>query len=434
MLNVSPGCPDCRLAWWLVWGWVGGRGDEPGLVRDDGVWCVSGLFWVLPPPPRRLQGPGRVPPSGRLRCRAFPAAVGGVVCSRGCSRSAVDQLVVVYTGAIALLLTPPTPLVTTPRYSVCPPKPPPARRWRLTGRFARGSRRLTALAGRRSRVRGAPFGRASQSPLALGGLASLDLPLPVRVEALPASRFTFVHRSVQSRPPSGRPRRSRLATTRCAPRLWLRCLRRLPRRAVGPFGSPIPLLCRRRPSRLHGPGRRRLPFGRRRRPGYRLGALRPQSCLRPLVAVVVSSSMACWSGASRRPAPRAAAALRFARDRPFRACGRGPHRPRPVRALVSAPALHPFGSSGPRLRRPRRTWLRRGERGMRWPLAPGGSARGAGWVPLWRRSRSRPPGRARRRERERSCRWSVPVVEHPRWKRGWWRVSAFVVSGDTNVQ
>ncbi len=49
--------------------------------------------------------------------------------------------------------------------------------------------------------------------------------------------------------------------------------------------------------------------------------------------------------------------------------------------VVSAPALHPSGSCGPRLRRPRRTWLRRGERGMRWTLAPGGSARGAGWVP-----------------------------------------------------
>jgi len=58
-------------------------------------------------------------------------------------------------------------------------------------------------------------------------------------------------------------------------------------------------------------------------------------------------------------------ALRVARDRPFQACGRSPHRPRPFRAkmnLVSTPALHPFGSSGPRLRRPRRTWLRRGER------------------------------------------------------------------------
>jgi hypothetical protein len=42
-----------------------------------------------------------------------------------------------------------------------------------------------------------------------------------------------------------------------------------------------------------------------------------------------------------RPAPLAAAALRVARDRPFRACGRSPHRPRPFRAkvnLVSTPA------------------------------------------------------------------------------------------------
>jgi len=34
-------------------------------------------------------------------------------------------------------------------------------------------------------------------------------------------------------------------------------------------------------------------------------------------------------------------------------------------------------------------------------------------------------GRARRRERERRWLWSVTVVENPRWRRGWWRVSAF---------
>jgi len=99
-------------------------------------------------------------------------------------------------------------------------------------------------------------------------------------------------------------------------------------------------------------------------------------------------------------------ALRVARDRPFRACGRSPHRPRPFRAkmnLVSTPALHPFGSSGPRLRRPRRTWLRRGERGMRWPLAPGGSARGAGWGHLMQaRSLARQGALAKARERERA--------------------------------
>jgi len=58
MLSVSTGCPDCRLACWLVWGWVGGRGDEPGLVRDDALWCVSGLFCVLPPPPQPPPGSG----------------------------------------------------------------------------------------------------------------------------------------------------------------------------------------------------------------------------------------------------------------------------------------------------------------------------------------------------------------------------------------
>jgi hypothetical protein len=43
----------------------------------------------------------------------------------------------------------------------------------------------------------------------------------------------------------------------------------------------------------------------------------------------------------------------------------------------------------------------RAKRGMRWPLAPGGSARGAGWGRRTRaRSRSRPVGRSRRRERE----------------------------------
>jgi len=40
---------------------------------------------------------------------------------------------------------------------------------------------------------------------------------------------------------------------------------------------------------------------------------------------------------------------------------------------------------------------------LRWPLAPGGSARGAGWGRRTRaRSRSRPGGRSRRRERERA--------------------------------
>ena len=76
---------------------------------------------------------------------------------------------------------------------------------------------------------------------------------------------------------------------------------------------------------------------------------------------------------SYRPAPLAAAALRVARDRPFRACGRSPHRPRPFRAkmnLVSTPAGKRGGLRGVAAHPPRF---------LRWPLAPGGSARGAGW-------------------------------------------------------
>ena len=147
--------------------------------------------------------------------------------------------------------------------------------------------------------------------------------------------------------------------------------------------------------------------------------------------IVESARSIGWIGGSIRPAPRAAfrpplahgslrspfaiealpaVAPRFARDRPFRACGRSPHRERPFRAkmnLVSTPALHPFGSCGPRLRRPRRTWLRRGERGMRWPLAPGGSARGAGWFPhdsALSLAPCRALAKARARARSRHCR------------------------------
>jgi len=100
-------------------------------------------------------------------------------------------------------------------------------------------------------------------------------------------------------------------------------------------------------------------------------------------------------------------ALRVARDRPFRACGRSPHRPRPFRAkmnLVSTPALHPFGSSGPRLRRPRRTWLRRGERGMRWPLAPGGRRAVLVGATSCRRALARAQG-ALAKARARARRW-----------------------------
>jgi len=122
----------------------------------------------------------------------------------------------------------------------------------------------------------------------------------------------------------------------------------------------------------------------------------------------------CWVSALHRlagvyvPAHRSPrSALRVARDRPFRACGRSPHRPRPFRAkmnLVSTPALHPFGSSGPRLRRPRRTWLRRGERGMRWPLAPAGRRAVLVGATSCRRALARAQG-ALAKARARARRW-----------------------------
>jgi len=129
---------------------------------------------------------------------------------------------------------------------------------------------------------------------------------------------------------------------------------------------------------------------------------------------------ATWSAGwmcTYRLAPLAAAALRVARDRPFRACGRSPHRPRPFRAKMdvpSAPAGIPVGcapcglsrsSAWCRLRcraphrgaRSRRQspWTRTRTSGRtragisRWPLAPGGSARGAGWMASLRRALAR---------------------------------------------
>ncbi len=119
-------------------------------------------------------------------------------------------------------------------------------------------------------------------------------------------------------------------------------------------------------------------------------------------------------------------ALRVARDRPFRACGRSPHRPRPFRAemdVPSAPAGIPVGcapcglsrsSAWCRLRcraphrgaRSRRQspWTRSRTSGRtragisRWPLAPGGSARGAGWSSASGALSLAPTGRSRRRE------------------------------------
>lgn len=130
---------------------------------------------------------------------------------------------------------------------------------------------------------------------------------------------------------------------------------------------------------------------------------------------------------SQRHAPLAAAALRVARDRPFRACGELARRsglkwmcPRRQRVSPSvapltgfrvpalgAPALPaPHYGAGAR-RQSRWTRTRRPGRTraglLRWLLAPGGSPRGAGWGHLNEaRSRSRPGGRSRRRERERA--------------------------------
>jgi len=81
------------------------------------------------------------------------------------------------------------------------------------------------------------------------------------------------------------------------------------------------------------------------------------------------------------------------------------HRPRPFRAkmnLVSTPALHPFGSSGPRLRRPRRTWLRRGERECAGRSLRAGRRAVLVGATSCRRALARAQGRSRRRERERA--------------------------------
>jgi len=137
---------------------------------------------------------------------------------------------------------------------------------------------------------------------------------------------------------------------------------------------------------------------------------------------------------------------RVARDRPF-GLRRARSAFRAEMNVPSTPALHPFGVQGPRRSRPRRTWLRRGERGMRWPLAPGGllshslrscdkphlaalaeTSRGAGWVASLCALSLAPQGAlTRRRERERvddsvgRCRRRTAMLVH----RGVGRVSAF---------
>ena len=186
-----------------------------------------------------------------------------------------------------------------------------------------------------------------------------------------------------------------------------------------------------------------------------------ESTRRSAVSLSVESG---WTDSLLRPAPLAAAALHVARDRPFRACGRSPHRERPFRAKMdvpSTPAGIPVGCapcglsrssawcrlrcraphSGARSRR-QSPWTRTRASGRtragisRWTLAPGGSARGAGWVTFLWRSRSRPRGRSRRRERERvdgsvgRCRRRTAMLEH----RGVGRVSAFGILENSNVK
>ena len=362
--------------------------------------------------PSRLQGPGCAPPSGRLRCRAFPAAVGGEVCSRGCSRSAVDQLVVVsLSGVIALLPFPLSSGDYAAVLGVSLRSPLPlagggSRVASLTAPAGRGSLR-SPLASRRSlRSRLAVAARPWRSRFARP-------PAPRSRRGAPCLAVHFVHRSAHLRPPSGRPhgsrvvvpgghssrslvprphfvrpRGSRLAITRCAPRLWLRCLRRLSRRAVGPFGSPIPLLCRSRPSRLHGPGRRRLPFGRRRRPGFRQGRALDLWGVDASGGVVVSSSVASWAGVSvsARPARRCRPSLAHGSRRSRVASlparleallavaprGRRSRRGAPCLAVITARlnrGLPPVGLAGRASLRSRPTIP--GVRALPAPLAPG---------------------------------------------------------------
>lgn len=100
-------------------------------------------------------------------------------------------------------------------------------------------------------------------------------------------------------------------------------------------------------------------------------AERPRPYSPPGVVHSFSSTIG-WPGVSLRRAPLAATALRVARDRPFRACGRSQHRERPFRAKVnvpSTPAGKPEGLRGV---------AAHPSRLLRWTLAPGGSARGAG--------------------------------------------------------
>jgi hypothetical protein len=116
------------------------------------------------------------------------------------------------------------------------------------------------------------------------------------------------------------------------------------------------------------------------------------------------------SGLEQRRGPSVSSAARRARrcrpprarDRPFRACGRSPHRPRPFRAemnMVSTPAGKREGLRGVAAHPPRL---------LRWTRVPGGSPRAAGCVHRLYRALARAQGAlAKARARARSRDWSV---------------------------
>ncbi|AAG21013.1 Vng6404h (plasmid) [Halobacterium salinarum NRC-1] len=84
-----------------------------------------------------------------------------------------------------------------------------------------------------------------------------------------------------------------------------------------------------------------------------------------VVCLVARQALFCCVRHGSHRSPRSP--LRVARDRPFRACGRSPHRPRPFRAKMDVPST-PAGKRGGL-----RGVAAHPPRFLRWPLAPGGS-------------------------------------------------------------
>ncbi len=100
---------------------------------------------------------------------------------------------------------------------------------------------------------------------------------------------------------------------------------------------------------------------------------------------------------------RSFVAPRFARDRPVRACGRSPHRERPFRARFARVRSLIWSRRQHQARfRLRLAGSTDRNRLVCWPLAPGGSPRGAGCVLLVGRALARAPqGGAKARARAR---------------------------------